>query len=396
MESLGLSSLALSLFGLAVAVLVAVVAHNAWSGRRRRLADTADASRVSATGPAGMGTPGSDPPRAEPRFDQTAADQAGSSESAATPVGGPEMQPGVRLDPLTDCIIEFELDAPVAAERLLPMLQGMRRAGDKPVIVEACSARPDGAGATAMSSGDPAAMPSDPSAGAHDADTDPQAGAAAEGPGPVAPPDWLPLAAGRRVSRVRIGVLLANRHGPLNAMAYSEFVAGVQLLAEQLAVLGDTPDMNAVLQRARALDERLGALDALVGINVQTPQPLTPAELAGVARECGCVERGNNRFARLAPGGEVLYSLSLSDVPERLSLLLDVPRAPAGSDPWASLLACARHCAMRLDGALVDDQGRELGEGALARIGEQVAVRQGALAQAGFEPGSPLALRAFN
>jgi len=40
--------------------------------------------------------------------------------------------------------------------------------------------------------------------------------------------------------------------------------------------------------------------------------------------------------------------------------------------------------------------GVELGEGALARIGEQVAVRQGALAQAGFEPGSPLALRAFN
>jgi hypothetical protein len=390
MESLGLSSLALSLFGLAVAILVAVVAHNAWSGRRRRGGEGADASRVSPTGPGGMATPAGDPQRAEPRFDQTSVDESVSSEAAAMPAGGSDAPPSVRLDPLTDCIIEFELDAPVAAERLLPMLQGLRRAGDKPVIVEACPARPEGPGATPMSAG----MPADPSVELRDTDT--EAASAADGTGPVAPTDWMPLAAGRRVSRVRIGVLLANRHGALNAMAYSEFVAGVQLVAEQLAVLGDTPDMNAVLQRARALDERLGALDALVGINVQTPQPLSLAELAGVARECGCVERGNNRFARLAPGGEVLYSLSLSDIPERLSLLLDVPRAPAAADPWASLLACARHCAMRLDGALVDDQGRELGEGALARIGEQVAARQSALAQAGFEPGSPLALRAFN
>jgi hypothetical protein len=179
-------------------------------------------------------------------------------------------------------------------------------------------------------------------------------------------------------------------------MEYSEFVAGVQALADQLGLLGDTPDMNAVLQRARALDERYAALDAQVGINVQVDAPLGLADLAGVAQACGCVERGNNRYARLTSGGDVLFSLSLSDLPDRLSLLLDVPRAPAVEDPWGCMVECASRCAEALGGRLVDDQGRQLPDAALARIGGQLAERQRSLTDAGVEPGSPLALRVFN
>ncbi len=382
MESLGISSLALSLFALAVGALVAVIAHNAWSGRRRRGATANDGGGGADSAQSGSGTAvaSGERRRAEPSFGAP-EETAGVTPEAEPPLpAAADGQAAPRLDPLTDCIIEFELDAPVAAERLLPTLQGLRRAGAKPVVVEGCLACDD----ARANGANPQSLAVD------GADADPQA------QDPVAQPDWIPVTAGRRLSRVRIGVLLANRHGPLNAMEYSEFVAGVQALADQLAVLGDTPDMGAVLQRARSLDERLAALDALVGINVQASQPLGPAELAGLARECGCVERGNNRFARLAPGGEVLFSLSLSDLPERLSLLLDVPRAPAGASPWESLLECARHCATRLDGRLVDDQGRELAEGALARIGEQVSARQQALTDAGIEPGSVLALRVFN
>ncbi len=191
-------------------------------------------------------------------------------------------------------------------------------------------------------------------------------------------------------------MLLANRHGPLNAMEFSEFVAAIQSLADQLSVLADTPDMAAVLARARALDDACAQLDAQVGLGVEAPDALGVADLARLAEECACTERGNNRYARLGPSGEVLFSLALSDAPNRLSLLLDVPRAPAGSEPWREMAASAQLCAQRLGGVVVDDAGRPLAAVHLERIDQQIAQRQQSLADAGFEPGSPLALRVFN
>jgi hypothetical protein len=208
--------------------------------------------------------------------------------------------------------------------------------------------------------------------------------------------DWQPLAAGRGYSALRIGVLLANRHGPLNAMEFSEFVGAVQALADQLSVLADTPDMAAVLARARDLDEVCASLDAQVGIAVEAPEPLGVADLARLALECGCVERGNNRHARLGPAGEVLFSLALADAPNRLQLLLDVPRAPAALAPWREMLACGQRCAQVLGGPLVDDAGRPLAEPQLARIDEQLTQRHASLEAAGFPAGSALALRLFN
>jgi FtsZ-interacting cell division protein ZipA len=55
-----------------------------------------------------------------------------------------------------------------------------------------------------------------------------------------------------------------------------------------------------------------------------------------------------------------------------------------------------RQLAQAQGGRVVDDQGRELDERALAAIGRSIdAVRQ-QLAGCGIEPGSPLALRVFS
>lgn len=373
-ERLGMSSLTLSLILLAVAALAAVIGYNAWVNRRRAalrepgplgawpgaqggrseptIGDThgwgsgtapqSDGSQIRGSGPGGDGQPGS-------------ASHGGAFGAVAG--GGLSIGPessGPRLDPLTDCIIEFDLPEPIAAERILPTAQTFRRVGGKPVIVEVSS------------------------------------GAAGE------PADWTLPAAHQRFARVRVGVLLANRHGPLNAMEFSEFVTGVQALAEQLDLLGDTPDMNAVLHRARALDEACAALDAQIGLNVQAREALGVGELARLAQALGCSERGNNRYALLTDHAEVVYSLSLADEPGRLSLLLDVPRAPLAAKPWQAMVAGAQHCAQRLDAQLVDDQGRTLSEPNLARIEAQLQERQAALSAAGFAPGSILALRVFN
>ncbi len=258
------------------------------------------------------------------------------------------------LNPIADCIVELKLSSPLSGERVIQLTRKLRRAGSKPMIVEAAAI-----------------------------DTD-------------ATHPWEAPAAGRQYESIRVGVLLANRHGPLNAMEFSEFVAAVQSLADHLSVLADTPDMAAVLARARDLDEVCASLDAQVGLGIEAPEVLGVADLVRLAAECGCVERGNNRHARLGPAGEVLFSLALTDTPNRMQLLLDVPRAPAGLNPWRELVECAQRCAKRLDGPLVDDAGRPLPETQLERIGQQIAQRHASLESAGFPAGSALALRLFN
>jgi hypothetical protein len=364
-----MNSLEISLVLLAVVAIFATIGYNVWVGRKR----SARAPRMtgSARGEPGLGEAGGtergggrDEPSLGAHDEGFAAAGAGSQESQ----GGGEAGlagPGrahAALNPIADCVVELVLSAPLSGDRLIQLTRGMRRAGSKPVLVEALPA--DAPGASSEDEPDPSA--------------------------------WQQPVPGRQYVALRAGVLLANRHGPLNAMEFSEFVTAVQSLADQLSVLADTPDMASVLARARDLDEVCANLDAQLGIAVEAPEVLGLSDLASLAAECGCVERGNNRYARLGPGGEVLFSLALADAPNRLQLLLDVPRAPASLEPWRAMVACGRQCAQRLGGPLVDDAGRPLPDTHIARIDEQIAQRYASLEDAGFPAGSSLALRVFN
>lgn len=362
-----MTSLEISLALLAGLAIAAVAGYNIWIARRRGPRPPAERPGRVESGA-----------RGEPSLSLGAAGEEGrhDEEAPAGQTGGARTQ--AQLSLIADCIVELDLGGPMAGERLIQMTRGLRRAGSKPIVVEG-----RGASAARGAGGSPSG-----------AEVAPEAGADTVVPGET--DGWQPLLPGSVYTALRVGVLLANRHGPLNAMEFSEFVAAVQTLADQLSVLADTPDMSAVLARARELDEACAGLDAQMGIGVEAPEPLGLADLSRLAVDCGCVERGNNRYARLGPGGEVLFSLALADQPNRLQLLLDVPRAPAELAPWREMLACGQRCAQVLGGPLVDDAGRPLGDAQLVRIDEQVAQRYASLEAAGFPAGSALALRLFN
>lgn len=280
-----------------------------------------------------------------------AAPAAASAAAGAAP-HKPAPARAELLSELCDCIIVLKLSTPWAGERLLPVTQRFRRAGGKPVAAEA---RPTGA-----------------------AD------------------DWQPVIPGQHYDAVRIGILLANRNGPLNALEYSDFIAGVQALAEQFGCSADVPDMNGVLVRARDLDATCAQFDGLVGLNVECVEPLGPDHLAALAGPLALAERGNNRYARLGPHGEVVFSVALADAPNRIAFLLDVPRAAPALEPWGQTVGCAMQCAQRLGGRLIDDNGRGLSEADLTRVDRQVRQRYESLEAIGLPAGSSLALKVFN
>jgi hypothetical protein len=262
------------------------------------------------------------------------------------------LEPGPVLDARLDCIVELPLAGPVMPERLLTAAGTLRRVGTKPVAIEA--------------------------------DT---------GTG-----QWIvPTAASGALQRVRAGVLLANRTGPLNAMEFSEFESAVTTLGVALGAGGAiVPAMSPVLDHARRLDDFCAALDALIGANIETPTALSNDELAALARSLGLAERGSNRYVRLGEAGEVIFSLSFGERAEQLTLLLDVPRAPVTEQPWKAMIDCARRCAQMTGGQLVDDAQRPLSTAQVAVVSRQLEERYDGLRRAGLAAGSSAALRVFN
>ena len=259
---------------------------------------------------------------------------------------------GPILDSRLDCIVELPLGGPVMPDRLMTAAGALRRVGTKPVAIEA--------------------------------DT---------GNG-----QWIvPTAASGALHRVRAGVLLANRTGPLNAMEFSEFEDAVTGLGVALGAGGAiVPAMSPVLDHARRLDDFCAALDALIGANIETPTPLSNDELAALAKSLGLAERGSNRYVRLGAAGEVVFSLSFGERAEQLTLLLDVPRAPVHEQPWKAMIDCARRCAQMTGGQLVDDAQRPLSTAQVAVVSKQLEERYDGLRRAGLAAGSSAALRVFN
>ncbi len=273
-----------------------------------------------------------------------------SATRAALPSTAPTPS-GPILSEACDCIIELVCAGRISGERVLAIAQRFRRAGSKPVAFDARAKVDAGFG---------------------------------------------PPAAGRGYDVVRVGVLMANRNGPLNAMEFSEFVSAVQAIAETLSARIDTPAMGSVLARARDLDSTCAQLDVQIGVNVEAPEPIEPAQLAALAPVLALVERGSHRYVRPGPSGEPLYSLGFADSPSRLTFLLDVPRVAASLEPFARMVQAADACAQRLGARLVDDGGKPLTQAALAQIARQLGQRYESLEAIGLPAGSTLACKVFN
>jgi hypothetical protein len=215
------------------------------------------------------------------------------------------------------------------------------------------------------------------------------------------------LDAAQRYSTVRIGVQLANRSGALNEIEFSEFVAVLQQQAEALGAVCDVPEMMGTVAAARALDARCAPLDASIGINVACPQGAWPvSRVVEVARNFGLTARTDHRFVSYDSHNNALFTLQDGDggvllgeqaanSTERVTFLLEVPRAPQSERPFERMQQAALSFAAELGGVVVDDQLRTLTEPALAGIGRQIEPVYQQLESQGFAAGSARALALF-
>ena len=388
-----MSDLQLSLIVLAIIGIAIVWGYNKLADlRQRKLLETrfkpqrgdalAEAKPMAgAAGLASRGVGRGNVTRTEPRFDRPEADVPGriaaegnssiresEREHDDSDSGAPFANRVAEvpfIDPVIHAVITLDAEKQVSGERVAGLVHAFRRAGKQSVSFVGVKNGTDGE--------------------IHEA-----------------------IRAGERYETILIAVQLANRSGPLNEIEWSEFVASLQLAAEQISAHCEVPDMLETTTRARALDAQCVPLDAQIGINLASPQSVWSGEqVAALAREHGLVLRADGRFHALGENGLTLFVLQNGDgaafradsldirTSSRLTLLLDVPRAPRAQQPYDRLVELAQQLAGALQATIVDDQSHALTPAALASIGRQIEPVYAKLEAADMPAGSPRALALF-
>ncbi|MGL4574670.1 MAG: hypothetical protein ACRCV9_07770 [Burkholderiaceae bacterium] len=193
---------------------------------------------------------------------------------------------------------------------------------------------------------------------------------------------------------LHIGLTLADRTGAATEAEINHFIHRVDEIADALAANVEVETTEGAIARARLLDAQCAALDTQVQLHVTaTTTPL----LADAATKAGFVmDAGGEGGALKTAAGEVLATLRTKQEAQEsvATVMVDVPRAPA--DAFAQALEATRKLATAVNGKVIDDNGRELSDSAMALVLAKLTDVTRKLAHAGMEPGSERAKRLFS
>lgn len=268
------------------------------------------------------------------------------------------VEPAVKplpLDEFIDCIIPMPLLGPVRGEKVITAFQPLHLIGNKPVHV---------------------------------------IGQSETG-------DWEPVAVGGIYSALKAGMQMATRRSYMTELEFSELVAGINQLSEDLGAEPELPDMPDVMARARKVHQFITEFDAKLSINVEARGAAwMMSTLRPALQRMGMDQRPDGMLVMPDGEGGMLFSLSTNpsasgEISKLLTLLLPVSLVAPDRDAFTAMSAFAKSLSQRLTGGIVDDEGQPLSDAALAAIGNEVRSFYAAMDEAGVTAGSHLAHRLF-
>jgi FtsZ-interacting cell division protein ZipA len=223
--------------------------------------------------------------------------------------------------------------------------------------------------------------------------------------------EWVRLAPDSelKLRRLRVGLQLVNRMGPLSDGDMTIFTNAMRALADELMAVADMPS-SRVLDQAADIDQFCAAVDLEIGLNlVSRASAFSGTKIRALAEAAGMVLGIGGAFTRYDDNGRVLFSLqNYESTPfsadmlrtlttHGLTFLLDVPRVDHGERTFMQMTEIARRFADTLNGALVDDNRQPLSESQLDHIRREfIGKPQATMLSYGLPAGSPQALRLFS
>lgn len=212
-----------------------------------------------------------------------------------------------------------------------------------------------------------------------------------------------------KLRRLRVGLQLVNRQGPLSDGDMTIFTNAMNALADELMAVADMPS-SRVLDQAAEIDQFCAAVDLEIGLNlVSRGSAFTGTKIRALAEAAGLVLGAGGSFTRYDDNGRVLFSLQNFESTQfsadtlrtltthGLTFLLDVPRVDHGERTFTQMIEIAKRFADTLNGALVDDNRQPLSDSQLDHIRREfIGKPQATMASYGLIAGSPQALRLFS
>lgn len=210
--------------------------------------------------------------------------------------------------------------------------------------------------------------------------------------------------------RLRIGLQLADRRGPLSEADLNVFVVAMHQLADDFLAVADMPPPHGVIGQAVDIDRFCADVDLEIGVHlISKGNSFSGTKVRALAEAAGMVLGSDGRFTRCDDAGNAQFKLqnyeSAPFSPESiksmsthgLTFLLDVPRVAHGERVFFLMVDQARRFADALQGQLVDDNRQPLAEVQLEHIKrEYVSKTQAKMAQFGLPAGGAQALRLFS
>lgn len=210
--------------------------------------------------------------------------------------------------------------------------------------------------------------------------------------------------------RLRVGLQLADRRGPLSETDLNIFVVTLHQLADDLLAVADMSPHQGVIGQAVDIDRFCADVDLQIGVHlISKGTPFSGTKVRALAEAAGMVLGDDGFFVRRDDEGNELFKLQNYEATlftsesiktlttHGITFLLDVPRVANGERVFFVMVDQARRFAVALQGLLVDDNRQPLNEAQLDRIKREYVIKtQARMAQYGLPSGSPQAVRLFS
>lgn len=364
-----MSDLQISLLGIGVVVVIAVLLYNGYQQRqlRRRLGEAFGEPREDVL--LNEGRDAAPTPRVEPQLEGERAGTLVQPSVAIAPVAqaAPEPPQSVaNIDEEIDCIATIGSDTPLSSAQVAEILSG----------VAACGRSWRAAGFNSGSG------------------------------------RWEEVnrAVTGHYSRLKLALQMANRGGPLSAVQLGAFSDALNMLATRFSAHLKLPDSEKVLAEARALDAFCADVDVAIGVNVicADGDSFSGARVRALVESEGFKLEPDGVFHLEDENEHTLLNIANQEaapfLPEAvgamstrgLTILLDVPRVANAEYALQRMFELGRSLSVTLKGRLVDDNRAALTAASMDKIRKQLSDIHIAMNARGVAPGSPRALRLFS
>lgn len=207
---------------------------------------------------------------------------------------------------------------------------------------------------------------------------------------------------------VEFGLQLADRSGALSQDHLDAFTRALYEFAAEEGGAVTCPDKQEALVQARDLDLFCMDVDVLIGLNVISAdsRPFTSEAMHGLALEASMSLEADGSFHARDTFGHTLFTLANQGedpfprdgrglTTHGVTLLFDVPRVADGLAVFDRMTQLGFDLANRLEGRLVDDNGRAVSEDSLNRDRNRLMAFYQRMEARGIPAGGERSMRLF-